>query len=353
MAGGVGSRFWPMSTSTNPKQFHDILGIGRTLIQQTFDRFKSICPVENVFVVTHQDYKALVLEQLPELKESQVLCEPARRNTAPCIAYAAYKIKGLNPQANLIITPADHLILDQEEFNRTVSIALKQAESSDCLITLGIKPSRPDTGYGYIQFTDALEATNPIVKKVKTFTEKPDVEIAKQFIESGDFYWNAGIFIWSLASIIRAYESLLPEMAELFAGSSSKLNSKDEASFINSIYPVCANISVDYAILEKAKNVYVVLSNFGWSDLGTWGSLYTHIEKDNSLNAIVGKNVVQYDCKGNMVHVPDNKLVVMQGLTDYIVVESNNTLLICKKLDEQKIKQFVNDIKVTKGEQYA
>jgi len=352
MAGGIGSRFWPMSTTKYPKQFHDVLGIGRTLIQQTFDRFKSICPSENVFVVTHTDYKDQVLEQLPDLTENQVLCEPSRRNTAPCVAYAAYKIKEINPDARLIIAPADHLILKESEFVRIINIALNQASSANNLITLGIKPSRPDTGYGYIQFTDTTESIDFAVKKVKTFTEKPDLEIAKQFIESGDFYWNSGIFIWSLASIISAFEKFLPDMAELFAQGKEAYNTPEESKFINKVYQVCTNISIDYGVMEKAKNVFVVLSDFGWSDLGTWGSLYTHLNKDAQQNATVGDNVMLYESKGNVVHMPKDKLVVIQGLTDYIVVESEDTLLICKKVDEQKIKQFVNDIKVQKGENF-
>lgn len=350
MAGGIGSRFWPMSTTKYPKQFHDILGVGRTLIQQTFDRFTSICPAENVFVVTNIDYKDQVMQQLPELKENQVLCEPSRRNTAPCVAYAAYKIREINPNANLVIAPADHLILKESEFVHIIDIALKQASTSESLITLGIKPSRPDTGYGYIQFTDTNDGVDPLVKKVKTFTEKPDLDIAKQFLESGDFYWNSGIFIWSLQSIIKAYEKFLPDMADLFAGGKQQYNSTNEATFINQVYQVCTNISIDYAIMEKAKNAYVVLSDFGWSDLGTWGSLYTHLHKDSQQNATVGENVLLYESKGNVIHMPKDKLVVIQGLTDYIVVESESTLLICKKQDEQKIKQFVNDIKVNKGE---
>lgn len=350
MAGGIGSRFWPMSTTKYPKQFHDILGIGRTLIQQTFDRFKPICPASNVFVVTNIDYKEIVMEQLPELSENQILCEPSRRNTAPCVAYAAYKIREINPEANLVIAPADHLILKENDFIHTIDIALKQAASSNSLLTLGIKPSRPDTGYGYIQFTDTDQGVDPLVKKVKTFTEKPDLEIAKQFIESGDFYWNSGIFIWSLTSIIAAFEKFAPDMADLFANGKKNYNTPAEEKFINQVYQVCTNISIDYAIMEKAKNAFVVLSDFGWSDLGTWGSLYTHIDKDGNQNGAVGDNVLFYESKGNVVHMPKDKLVVIQGLTDYIVVESEGTLLICKKVDEQKIKQFVNDIKVSKGE---
>ncbi len=353
MAGGIGSRFWPMSTTKYPKQFHDVLGIGRTLIQQTFDRFERICPPENIFVVTNKDYKDQVLEQLPALTPNQVLCEPSRRNTAPCVAYAAYKIKQINPNANLVVAPADHLILKQEEFVKIINIAITQAEQDGSLVTLGIKPSRPDTGYGYIQFKDAPDLIDVKVKKVKTFTEKPDLEIAKQFLESGDFYWNAGIFVWQLSAIINAFEQYLPDMAELFAAGEKDYNTPLEDDFVNKVYQLCSNISIDYGIMEKAKNVNVVLSDFGWSDLGTWGSLYTHLDKDKHQNTTIGNNVLLYESKGNVVHMPKDKLVVIQGLTDYIVVESDDTLLICKKQDEQKIKQFVNDIKINKGEEYV
>ncbi len=353
MAGGIGSRFWPMSRTAYPKQFHDVLGTGRTLIQMTFDRFKDICPAENVLVVTNEIYKDLVLEQLPDITANQVLCEPSRRNTAPCVAYACYKIQATNPNANVVVAPADHLILKEDVFTETIMTAIGQARSNGSLVTLGIKPSRPDTGYGYIQFKDENGTVSDDVKRVKTFTEKPNLDLAKQFLDSGDFYWNSGIFIWTLESILKAFEDYLPEVGKLFHEGMSVYNTSDEDAFIRKIYPVCRNISIDYGIMEKAQNVYVVLSDFGWSDLGTWGSLYTHIEHDANENAVVGKNVMMYDSTNNMVKVPDDKLVVIQGLYDYIVVESNNTLLICKKQDEQKIKQFVTDIKTSKSDQYV
>ncbi len=348
MAGGIGSRFWPMSRTEFPKQFHDVLGIGRTLIQQTFDRFKNICPPENVIVVTNAEYKSLVQEQLPEIKSEHILTEPSRRNTAPCVAYAAYKIKEENPEATMIVAPADHLILDTPGFEHIVDIAVSQAKEASALVTLGIKPSRPDTGYGYIQFTDDTSVSSDLVKKVKTFTEKPDLELAKQFLDSGDFYWNSGIFIWTIKDIVSQFEKHLPDMAHLFEAGEGKYNTSGEQEFINGVYSVCTNISIDYGIMEKANNVSVVLSDFGWSDLGTWGSLYTHLEKDKNQNAVVGDMVRMYDSKNNVVHMPSDKLVVLQGLNDYIVVESNNVLLVCKKEDEQKIKQFVNDIKMVK-----
>lgn len=352
MAGGIGSRFWPMSKSSYPKQFHDVLGTGRTLIQMTFDRFANICPSENILIVTNGDYKELVLEQLPGITESQVLCEPSRRNTAPCIAYACYKIKTLNEQANIVVAPSDHLILKESIFTESINSAIQQSNKNNSLVTLGIKPSRPDTGYGYIQFQDDSDSCHPDIKKVKTFTEKPHLDLAKQFIESGDFYWNSGIFIWTVNSIIRAFENYLPEVNKLFKEGEHIYNTDQEEAFINKIYPVCKNVSIDYGIMEKAQNVYVVLSDFGWSDLGTWGSLYTHVEHDADSNAVIGNDVMMYDSKSNMVKMPDDKLVVIQGLYDYIVVESDGTLLICKKQDEQKIKQFVNDIKTNKGEKY-
>ncbi len=353
MAGGIGSRLWPMSKTANPKQFHDVLGVGRTLIQQTFDRFKDICPKENIFIVTNNSYKAQVQQQIPEINESQILCEPDRRNTAPCVAYACFKIEGLDPEANIVVASSDHLILNDEQFKSTILLSLQQAKEKDCLITLGIKPSRPDTGYGYIQFVEEKGTIDPSIKKVKTFTEKPNLELAKEFIESGDFYWNSGIFIWSLRSIIKAFEKYMPHTNGLFSEGRGIYNTIGENEFINSTYAQCKNISIDYGIMEKAHNVYVVLSDFGWSDLGTWGSLYAHAKKDKAGNALVGKNIKVYDASNNIVHMPKDKMVVVQGLNDYIIVESDGVLLICKKEDEQQIKNFVNDIKSEKGEKFT
>lgn len=352
MAGGVGSRLWPMSRAANPKQFHDLMGTGKTLLRQTFDRFQGICPTENVFVVTSQEYEQLVLEQLPELSSNQVLTEPDRRNTGPCVTYASYKIEEINPNAIITVAAADHYIIDEENFGNTILLGMQQAAQKDCLITLGIKPSRPDTGYGYIQFTDAEDVIEDKIKKVKTFTEKPDLDIAKQFLESGDFYWNSGIFIWSVKSVLKGIEKHMPHTNGLFSEGKGFYNSPKERAFINTIYQQCKNISIDYGLMEKAKNVLVILSDFGWSDLGTWGSLYTHIPKDDQQNAAVGKNIKFYSASGNMVNVAKEKLVVIQGLNDCIVVESDGILLICKKEDEQKIKQFVNDIKLEKGDRY-
>lgn len=353
MAGGIGSRFWPMSRTSYPKQFHDILGTGQTLIQMTFNRLLNICPAENIYIVTNEIYKAQVLEQLDGISADQVLCEPSRRNTAPCVAYATHKIMALNPNAAIVVAPSDHLILKEDEFTRIIEVAISQAREQEALVTLGIKPSRPDTGYGYIQFTDDADAKHEAVKRVKVFTEKPELELAKQFLESGDFYWNSGIFIWTGAAVLKAFEDYLPEVNNLFLEGKDLYNTPEEQAFINRVYPICQNISIDYGIMEKAENVFVVLSDFGWSDLGTWGSLYTHLDHDTESNGVIGKNVMLYDSSNNVVNVPDDKLVVLQGLNDYIVVESNNTLLICKKEDEQKIKQFVIDIKTDKGEEYV
>lgn len=352
MAGGIGSRFWPMSKTSYPKQFHDILGVGRTLLQLTFDRLKNTCPEDQILIVTSSAYKSLVMEQLPGITESQIVSEPARRNTAPCIAYAAYKIGNQNPDARMIVAPSDHLILKEDAFVKTLESALSLTEERDCLVTLGIKPNRPDTGYGYIQFVDTEHANSPFIKKVKTFTEKPNHELAQQFIDSGDFYWNSGIFIWKVSSITTAFETHLPDVSKLFVEAQEQLNTPEEETAVKSIYAVCPNISIDYGVMEKASNVYVVLSDFGWSDLGTWGSLYTHVKPDKDKNAVIGKNIMLYEASGNMIKIPDNKLAVIQGLEDFIVVDSGDVLLICRKHDEQKIKQFVNDVALEKGEKY-
>jgi mannose-1-phosphate guanylyltransferase len=353
MAGGVGARFWPMSTTVKPKQFIDVLGTGKTLIQLTFERFKNICPAENVYVVTNEIYKDIVLEQLPELSENQVLCEPSRRNTAPCIAYANYKIHETNPNAVVVVAPSDHIILKEDEFVSDIKTGIKAAAENDWLLTLGIKPSRPDTGYGYIQYQSEKIYTNDNrLRKVKTFTEKPTLEIAKSFLESGDFLWNSGIFIWSLKSIMGAFNEHLDEVDNLFSKGIGKYNTPEEDAFIKDTYTICKNISIDYGVMEKANNVYVLAVDFGWSDLGTWGSLYAIREKDENSNAIVGENVMTYDTKNCIVNVPDKKLVVLQGLDNYIVVEENNTLLVCRKEDEQQIRQFVADVKIEKGDKF-
>lgn len=350
MAGGVGSRFWPLSKQKRPKQFLDILGTGKTLIQMTFDRFSSICPIENYYVVTNEQYKDLVLEQLPELKAEQVLLEPIMRNTAPCIAYANYKIKKRDLNARIIVTPSDHLITNENHFLKVIDGGLKYVDGNNKLLTLGIKPNRPETGYGYIQVEKTPLETN--ILKVKTFTEKPDLELAKVFLESGEFFWNSGIFIWSLAAINSAFQTHLPDINNLFSSGNDSLNDASETEMINRIYPECPNISIDYGILEKSKEVYVFCSDFGWSDLGTWGSLYERSNKDESGNAIQGENVMLYDSEDCLINAPNKKLVVIQGMKDYIIVDNDNTLLICKKENEQEIKTFVNDIKISKDKEF-
>jgi len=351
MAGGIGTRFWPMSKTAQPKQFIDILGTGKTLIQQTYDRFKKIINPENIYIVTNSNYKSLVQTQIPEISDNQILCEPARRNTAPCVAYAVHKIFNSNPDANMVVAPSDHIILDENEFSNIVNSALDSSANNDWLITLGIKPSRPDTGYGYIQYNDTLKLDKDArLRKVKTFTEKPDLEIAKTFLKSGDFLWNAGIFVWSAKSILKAFSMYLPEIHALFNEGQQVYNTSEESEFINKTYSICRSISIDYGIMEKADNVYVYISDFGWSDLGTWGSLYENRNKDQQGNAIVGKNVMMYNTENCIVNMPNKKLAVIQGLEDYIVVDSDNILLICKKIDEQHIRTFVNDVMIQKGE---
>ena len=354
MAGGIGARFWPMSRSSHPKQFIDILGTGKTLIQETFDRLTRLCPADNIFIVTNGIYKELVLNQLPEISEEQVLCEPMRRNTAPCIAYANYKILKKNPQASIVVAPSDHIILKEENFAETLHSVLKAASENDWLITLGIKPSRPDTGYGYIQFKEEIVYDDDEqIRKVKTFTEKPNMEMAETFLNSGDFLWNSGIFVWSLESIMKSFKENLPEVDELFSKGIALYNTDAEEDFINKTYPVCRNISIDYGVMEKAKNVYVRISDFGWSDLGTWGSLHDVREKDSHQNAITGKNVMVYNTEDCIINMPENKLVVVNGLKDFIIVEEEGSLLICKKSDEQQIRQIVNDVKIEKGDKYV
>jgi len=352
MAGGIGSRFWPMSRTKHPKQFIDVLGTGKTLIQQTFDRLSKICPSENIYVVTNNIYEDLVLEQL-NINREQVLCEPAMKNTAPCIAYAAFKIHKQNPNACMLVAPSDHLILKEDEFVNCIDQSLKAVENNDVLITLGIQPSRPDTGYGYIQFMDDHLSNDPELKKVKTFTEKPNLQLARQFLSSGDFLWNSGIFIWSAESIINRFQNDLKEIYDAFISGKHLLNTEKETEFINKTYPTLKSISIDFGIMEKADNVYVLPADFGWSDLGTFGSIYTHLPKDDKENALVSDHVILYNSSKNMIHSSADKLIVIDGLDDYIVVDRNNVLLICKKENEQMIKQYMNDAKEQKGKDYV
>ncbi|MEI8201977.1 MAG: mannose-1-phosphate guanylyltransferase [Bacteroidota bacterium] len=352
MAGGVGTRFWPMSRSAHPKQFIDILGTGESLLQQTVNRFHNICPPENIFIVTNEIYYSLVKEQIKGINDNQILLEPARRNTAPCIAYAAYKIHDINPDANIVVAPSDHIILKEDNFTEVILSCLEATKKHKWLLTLGITPSRPDTGYGYIQFDDS-DTSEQGINKVKTFTEKPVLEMAQQFLQSGDFLWNAGIFIWSLSSILEALEKQLPEISSLFKEGAGKYNTKSESDFIRETYAVCKSISIDYGVMEKAENVYVKAADFGWSDLGTWRSLYEIREKNIDGNALVGRNIMLYNTKNCIINMPKEKLVVIEGLEDYIVVENDNILLICKKTDEQLIRQFVNDVTVEKGDKFV
>ncbi len=353
MAGGIGSRFWPMSRQQNPKQFLDILGTGKTLLQQTVDRFGQLIPRENIYIVTNKSYKKLVLEQVSGLSDHQILLEPSRRNTAPCIAYAMHKITVKDPDALVVIAPSDHLILKEEIFLNQVRKAFDFTNANDALLTLGIRPSRPDTGYGYIQYMDENGSTDQQdVKRVKTFTEKPNLDLAKSFLASGDFLWNSGIFISSAVSLLKSYEQFLPEMDQIFREGKSMYYTDKETDFIERAYGQCTNISVDYGIMEKAPNVFVIPSEFGWSDLGTWGSMYENSTKDSSGNAILGKHVMTYDTKNCVVSVPKDKLVVIQGLEDFIVVEADGILLICKMDDEQEIRQMVTNVKVEKGEEF-
>ena len=350
MAGGIGSRFWPMSRTNFPKQFLDILNTGKTLIQSTFDRFAAFIPVENIYIVTSDTYKEIVMEQLPLLNPDNILCEPSRKNTAPCVAYISYKLLQLNPDANLICAPADHLILEPEKFQQTCLSALEFTANIKALLTLGITPTNPNTGYGYIQFEQLAVSEN--VYKVKTFTEKPDRDLAKTFVASGDFLWNAGIFVWQIKNIVKAFENFLPELHELFSNELESFNTEDEGNAIDRIYPQCVNISIDYGIMEKADNVYVIPASFGWSDLGTWASAYDTIEKDYLENAVAGNNVMIIDATKNMVHADNKKLVLLQGLEDFIVVDTKDVLMICKKDKEQEIKEYVAEVKRNKGEKY-
>ncbi len=350
MAGGIGSRFWPMSRTDMPKQFLDILNTGRTLIQATYDRFIQFIPVQNIYIVTSLNYKNIVEEQLPEILVQNILCEPSRKNTAACIAYISYKLNELDPNANLICAPADHLITETANFIDICKKALHFTSHIKALVTLGIKPTNPNTGYGYIQYENLAAGEN--IFKVKLFTEKPDKELAKTFITSGDFLWNAGIFVWQVKNVIRAFEKNAPELHEVFDAEKKDFNTANEQAAIDKIYPLCINISIDYAIMEKADNVYVIPASFGWSDLGTWTSTYETFEKDYLENAVGGNEVMIIDATRNMVQVPQNKLVVLQGLDDFIIVDTADVLLICKKDREQEIKDFVAEVKRHKGDKY-
>lgn len=344
MAGGIGSRFWPMSTQKYPKQFQDILGTGRTMIQQTYDRISQIVPAENIYVITNREYVQLTEQQLPELSAENIVGEPMMKNTAACNIYMAKKIAAKNPDANMIVLPADHLILKETTFLQKVSLAFDLASKNDYLITLGITPTRPDTGFGYIQFIDSKDQD---YFKVKTFTEKPNLEIAKNFIESGDFLWNAGIFIWNVKSILGAFNDHLEEMSQQFI--SCEYNTDAEETCIETIYPKVAKISIDNGILEKAQNVFVIPADLGWSDLGTWTSVYENSKKDENDNAGHMKHILTYNSKGNIIHLKNhNKAAIIDGLNDYIIVDSDKALLICPRENDQLIKDYIQDLKTEK-----
>lgn len=350
MAGGIGSRFWPMSRTDMPKQFLDILGTGKTLIQQTYERYSKLVPAENIYIVTAKEYVDIVKKQLPDFSEENIIAEPSRKSTAPCIAYIAFKLLNKDPKAVMVAAPADNLVLETDEFIKTAKKALSFVESVNALVTIGIKPTYPNTGYGYIQH-ETKEAA-PDIYKVKTFTEKPNLELAETFIASGDFLWNAGIFIWKVKNILAAMEKHLPEIYDVFVAEKNKFNTPQEKEAVEEIYPQCTNISIDFGVMEKADNVYLIPASFGWSDLGTWNSAWENKDKDYFGNAVVGKKVMAVDAKNCIVHVPDNKLVLLQGLDEFIVVDTKDVLLICKKDKEQEIKDYVAEVKRNMGEKY-
>lgn len=349
MGGGIGSHFWPLSRKTLPKQFIDIFGTGRSLLQQTFDRFRKIIPAENILIVTNVMYADLIKEQFPELDEKQILLEPTRRNTAPCIAWASYHIQALNPNANIVVAPSDHLILKEEEFLKAIEKGLKFVSQSDKLLTLGIKPNRPETEYGYIQIDEP--ATDGFYK-VKTFTEKPELDLAQIFVESGEFYWNSGLFMWNVNTILKTGENLLPELAAKLAPGKDVYATDKEEAFIKEHFPACPNVSIDFGVMEKADNVFVSLGDFGWSDLGTWNSLYEISEKDAEGNATLQRNPLIYNSKKNIVVLPKGKLGIIEGLEGYLVVESDNILLICRKDEESAIRRYMNDAQMELGETF-
>ncbi|WP_299123743.1 mannose-1-phosphate guanylyltransferase [uncultured Tenacibaculum sp.] len=341
MAGGIGSRFWPVSTQEYPKQFHDMLGTGESLIQRTYNRINQLIPSENILIATNERYEALVLEQLPKTSKKQLLLEPAMRNTAPCILYAALKIYNQNPDALMLVAPSDHWIENETEFLNNIETSFEASAKSDILMTLGIQPDSPNTGYGYINF----EESSNTIKKVKNFTEKPNLEKAKEFLASGDYLWNAGIFVWSAKSILNAFKEHLPNMVTTLDDGNNVYNTDFEDDFIKSNYEKCENISIDFGVMERAKNVHVLPVDFGWNDLGTWGSLYNKLGKDSQQNAIVGSKTIFRDANGNMVRTQNGKKVVIQGLNDFIIVEKDDVILICPRKDEQDIKQISAEVK--------
>ena len=344
MAGGVGSRFWPMSTTEKPKQFIDVLGVGRTLIQMTADRFKGICPPENIWVVTNKRYADVVAEQLPDIPKSNILLEPCRRNSAPCIAYVSWRIKAKDPKANVVVTPSDHLVLNINEFQRVINESLKFTAESDAILTLGMKPSRPETGYGYIQ-ADLSSSTprNREIYRVDSFREKPDLATATRYISENNYFWNAGIFIWSVETIVNALRIYAPRINNCFERLASVMGTDAEQEAIDKVYPDCDNISIDYAVMEKAEEIFVCPADFGWSDLGTWGSLLMQTKRDIYGNSCIGPNIKTYETRNCIIHTLNEQKVVVQGLEGYIVAEHDGKLLICSLSEEQRIKQFSED----------
>lgn len=352
MAGGIGSRFWPLSRNRYPKQFLDVLGTGKTLIQQTYDRFAEFVLPENIYVIGSESYKPIIREQLPQLPEANIIGEPSRKNTAPCVAYAVYKISSMNADANLVIAPSDHVILNDRFFVQAVETGYTLAKHKEVLLTLGIRPTRPDTGYGYIQYMEDGDDMHG-AHKVKTFVEKPTYEIAEQFYRSGDYLWNAGIFIGNVKTWLRAFQQHMPELNDVFKEGRKNFNTTKEQAFIANAYMLCPNVSIDIAVMEKANNVLVIPAKFDWSDLGTWTSLYIAKDKDYLGNAVNrDTNVMTYDTTNSMIHVPADKLVVLQGLDDFIVIDTNDVLLVCKKSQEQEIKNYVSDIRRKKGDKW-
>lgn len=342
MGGGVGSRFWPLSRENNPKQFLDLLGVGKSLLQMTFDRFSKIVPADNIIIVTNETYKDKVLEQLPQIKESNVLLEPMRRNTAPCIAYACYHISHFCPDANIVVTPSDHLILDEANFVDSINKSLSFVENNDNIVTLGVKPLRPETGYGYIQMKNP--STSKEITEVKTFTEKPDIEMAKVFVSSGEFLWNSGMFVWNMHTIMNAFREFIPEITQVMNNGKEAFGTDEEQTFINDNFKLCPSISIDYGVIEKADNVMVLPVDFGWADLGTWGSIYELSDKDENNNVSISTNTIFRNSSGNIVSSKEkDKLIVINGIDDCIISESDNVLLICRKDDEQQIKQLVTE----------
>lgn len=348
MAGGVGSRFWPASREERPKQFLDILGVGKSLLRLTFERFLELCPAENIFIVTNESYKTLVKTHLPEISDNQILCEPSRNNTAPCIAYTAFKLQALNPNANLVVAPSDHIILQEKKFVDILRHALAFTAQNDALLTLGIEPSRPDTGYGYINYTATPVESN--IHPVKRFTEKPPLETAKAFLASGDYLWNAGIFIWRTESLLQAFQQYAPAIHEILGANLACYNTPAEQAFINEYYPTTPKISVDFAIMEKADNVYTIPSSFGWSDLGTWGSLHVESNQDEQGNARSGAKVILEDTHNSLIRISPDKLAVIGGLDDFIVVDEGDVLLIYPKSREQEIKKLTQEVRERYGE---